>query len=567
MAESRADTVKTTDTGLPERTSGDLGMLDPMRRTVTWGLCAVGAAMLLLIAVGYCRRATVNGRTVPMLRALTVADCARRLDIPLQPGDLLDVSGALLKQGRGTPPIFRANNALVRSDEAVRPGDVVEISPAGDRVEPITQSASFITPVVMTPKGPKPLPWLTQSGVGGIKYVYRGQISGKLQGIVLAAVTTAHGGVPGKPRRLALTFDDGPEPTYTPQILSVLAAHDARATFFVLGCWVPKRPDLVKQAAANGNEIGCHTWSHPNCTKLSNAAIRQQVRRWEAAVEPLIGGRVRYFRPPYGAVNSRVRTVLNSMGYTVVMWTGDTDDWRRPGSNAIYNRAMAAARDGAIILMHDGGGPRSQTVAAVKRMVPDLQAKGYRLVTLSELYGRAGPWADEFIIHTEAGDVKLTPCDEKLKVIINGQAAELPVPPVEIEGQLLLPARPTLQMLGCSVYYNKPAQRLHIDAPVFKMQMDLNRRTMQLGSEEVWMLVPPVFYKGASMVPLWILMDYCGADATYDPTTKTLYLDGEYGRSGRPAPGQGRYGSALDRHLHPALTDKVPWREKLASSF
>ncbi len=564
MAESRADTVKTTDAGLPEHTSADSRSLDPMRRTVAWGLCAVGAAMLLLIAVGYCRRATVNGRALPMLQALTVTDCARRLSIPLQPGDLVDVSGARLHSGHGTAPTFRVNNALVRPEAAVRPGDVVEISPAGDRVEPVAQTAKFITPVVMTAKGPKPLPWLTESGVGGIKYVYRGQISGKLQGVVLAAVTTTHGGAPGKPPQLALTFDDGPHPTYTPQILKILADHKARATFFTLGCWVAKYPDLVKQAAANGNEIGCHTWSHPDCTKLSSAAIRRQVQRWEAVAEPLIGGRVRHFRPPYGAVNARVRGVVNSMGYTVVMWSGETHDWRRPGAEAIYDRVMAAAREGAVILMHDGGGPRNQTVAAVRRLVPALQAKDYRLVTLSELYSKGDVWDDELIIHTEAGDLKLTPGDKQLKVIINGQEVKLPVPPVEIEGQLLLPARPTLEMLGCSVYYDKPAQRLRVDAPVFKLQMDLNRRTLQLGSEQVWMLVPPVFYKGTSMVPLWILMDYCGADASYDPTTKTLHLRGKYASWRQPAPAASSYHSGLERQLQPALSDTSPWQEQLA---
>jgi hypothetical protein len=107
----------------------------------------------------------------------------------------------------------------------------------------------------------------------------------------------------------------------------------------------------------------------------------------------------------------------------------------------------------------------------------------------------------------------------------------MPVAPVEVEGQLLLPAKPTLPLLGCAVEYNKVAQRLSIQAPVYRLELDMNLRIMEVGSEQVWMMVPPVFYRGNCMVPVWVLMDYCGADVNYDPLTKTLHLWGKYSSS------------------------------------
>ena len=514
--------------GADERGRRFLGTQDSHRKAAARILCAVALVSLLLAVAASLRQATVNGRPIPILKARTVADCASRLGISQVQGDLVDVTGAVLKRGLGKPPVFVVNNVIVPADTSVRPGDVVQISPAGDRTEPVRQTASFITPEIATGKGVKRLPGLTASGVGGIKYVWRGEMSGKVAGLQLAALSPAHGGVPGRPKRVALTFDDGPNTKFTPRILAILAKHNARATFFVLGVWARKYPELLRQTVAGGNELGCHSWSHPDFTKLSEAAMRAQVRRWEAVVEPAMQGRAHYFRPPYGAANSRVRRVVNSMGYTVAMWSGDTNDWRRPGSNAIYKRAMSAARDGAVILMHDGGGPREQTVAAVKRLVPDLQARGYRLVTLSELHRKADSWDSEFIIHTGSGDLRLTPGDEKMRLVVNGQEAKMPVPPVEVEGQLLLPAKPALPLLGCSVYYNKAAQRLTIQAPVYHLELDMNLRMMHVGSEQVWMLVPPVFYRDNCMVPLWVLMDYCGADVTYDPLSKTLHLWGAY---------------------------------------
>ncbi len=229
------------------------------------------------------------------------------------------------------------------------------------------------------------------------------------------------------------------------------------------------------------------------------------------------------------------------------MWTGDTHDWMRPGANTIYHRALKAARHGACILMHDGGGPRSQTVAALEKLVPELQRRGYQLVTLSQLYGYEPAWNSDFLIQTDRGALRLSRADEELQVSINGEIATLPVHPVEIDGQLLLPARPTLQKLGCDVWFDKPERRLNLDTPSGTLQMSLYRCTMEHDGRDVWLAVPPVFFRGNCMIPLWVLVEYCGARAAYDPLHTTLHIHGKYAPDALSfAPAQNRYSPPED---------------------
>lgn len=175
-----------------------------------------------------------------------------------------------------------------------------------------------------------------------------------------------------------LTFDDGPS-GYTPQILSILAAHNAKATFFMVGYQAAGNQSLVRRVLREGHAVGNHTWSHANLTRLSSAGVASQLQRDKAV---LTSGMGRCFRPPYGATNSRVRKVAASKGYRQILWSVDPKDWTRPGSNVIFNRVVSRVRNGAIVLLHDGGGPRSSTVAATRRIVAWLDSHGYQMITL-----------------------------------------------------------------------------------------------------------------------------------------------------------------------------------------
>ncbi|MFC7594415.1 polysaccharide deacetylase family protein [Terrabacter sp. GCM10028922] len=170
-----------------------------------------------------------------------------------------------------------------------------------------------------------------------------------------------------------LTFDDGPHPTWTPKMLAVLRKYGVRAVFFEIGQNVASYPSVTRSLRTYGNLIGNHTWSHPDLTLLSNTAVTSQLGRMEYA----LGYRPRCVRPPYGATNSRIATIIADRGQRQILWTVDPRDWSRPGTWTIVNRVLANVAPGSRILLHDGGGDRSQTVAAVDLLIPKLRARGY----------------------------------------------------------------------------------------------------------------------------------------------------------------------------------------------
>jgi peptidoglycan/xylan/chitin deacetylase (PgdA/CDA1 family) len=167
---------------------------------------------------------------------------------------------------------------------------------------------------------------------------------------------------------LYLTFDDGPQLVYTPQVLRVLAKHHAKATFFVLGREVAAHPELVETTRSLGHRIGNHTWDHPKLTKLSDDRLRQEIAT---------GVESKCFRPPFRDTNAHVQAVAASYHQRQVLWDVDTLDWEKPGAAKIERAILRGARPGAIILLHDGGGDRSETVAALDRALTKLTAEGY----------------------------------------------------------------------------------------------------------------------------------------------------------------------------------------------
>lgn len=177
---------------------------------------------------------------------------------------------------------------------------------------------------------------------------------------------------PSATKVVYLTFDDGPNTTYTPQVLALLKKYNAKATFFMLGQNAAANPKIVNAVRAQGHAIGNHTWNHPALTRLGNAAILQQLARTNAVL-----GKRACVRPPYGDHNARVDTVIRSTGAKVVIWTVDPVDWARPGSGVISSRVINRIRPGSVVLMHDGGGPRAQSVAALSQILSSLQRQGY----------------------------------------------------------------------------------------------------------------------------------------------------------------------------------------------
>lgn len=176
-----------------------------------------------------------------------------------------------------------------------------------------------------------------------------------------------------------LTFDDGPHPRYTPQVLDVLDKYDVPATFFVVGSWAKAYPGLVARTRAEGHKVSNHSWNHPELWDLTSPQVVKELTSTQA----VIGGPPKCFRPPYGATNDRVHEAAGSAGFGYsVLWSAGGNDWQRPGEKAIVDDVVNRMTPGGIALMHDGGGNRSQTVGALDDMIRQLRARGYTFRTL-----------------------------------------------------------------------------------------------------------------------------------------------------------------------------------------
>lgn len=193
--------------------------------------------------------------------------------------------------------------------------------------------------------------------------------------------------VPTDQKVIALTFDDGPNPVYTPQILDLLEKYHAKATFFVVGSRVKKYPRVTKELMLRGHEIANHTYHHPNIKKISSQQFQVEIEQTKSSILKTTGITSHLFRPPGGYYDERIVNAAKQAGCLVVMWSWhqDTRDWANPGVNKIVRKVLSNTRNGDIVLFHDNGGDRSQTIGALEKILPRLKQRGYRFITVSEL--------------------------------------------------------------------------------------------------------------------------------------------------------------------------------------
>ena len=182
-------------------------------------------------------------------------------------------------------------------------------------------------------------------------------------------------------KMIALTFDDGPGPG-TQRILNALDTVNGRATFFMLGNRMDQYASLARKVARQGSEVATHSWSHPNLAKLEGAQLNRELSRSLDAIERATGVRPKVLRPPYGSVNQAVQDASRKQGLRIANWNIDPEDWRVRDADAVYRHIMNNARDGAIVVCHD---LYAETASAIESAARDLTARGYQLVTVSEL--------------------------------------------------------------------------------------------------------------------------------------------------------------------------------------
>jgi chitin deacetylase len=185
-------------------------------------------------------------------------------------------------------------------------------------------------------------------------------------------------------KAVALTFDDGPWPNSSAQILDILKQHDVKGTFFIVGRALQSFPAVAQRMVAEGHAIGNHTWNH-RTARANPQAAAHEIDNMAVLMERTLGIKTRLYRPPGGVLNNGLDQYAQNKGYTTVMWSMDTLDWRRPQSQTIVQRVLNGVHPGDIVLFHDGGGDRRSTVAALPRIITELQKRGYRLVTVPEL--------------------------------------------------------------------------------------------------------------------------------------------------------------------------------------
>lgn len=372
--------------------------------------CAVAAAAVVLLVAPTAYYAlttpasfniTLNGETKTIERFDSVDSLIKDGLADPQPGDYLAVDGSVIEAGGGEKSRITVNDKDPRATFwPLRQGDAVVVENGAD----VTEDYTF-EEISTDPES-------TEAGWGAIHaYVdgkprvtelRTGKDSGRTSEVeVQAAVDSAYvkyNAQTGGDKVVALTFDDGPWPETTEQVLDVLDQYGAKATFFTIGDQVAGHSDLVKRAFDAGHQICTHSWDHAagsgngvDLTRMSAEEQIAEVTKGYEAIEAVTGTTASHvFRAPGGNFTGSIVWTLRDYVDAEIGWNVDTEDWRRPGADTIANRIMSA-KSGEIVLMHDGGGDRTQTVEALRTALPYLRDQGFRFVTVDELLAYNSP--------------------------------------------------------------------------------------------------------------------------------------------------------------------------------
>lgn len=311
----------------------------------------------------------VAGVRVPVRGVATVGEALVRAHVQVGSGRYVAaVSGRTLPEDR-TPVEVYVDGRPARIDSPVHAGDVITVLPGGNRREPLVARD---LPVHAN----KGVAALYVGGRAGATRVVRGALSGEtVSRRLVRRPVLGHLVAPGA---LGLTFDDGPDPRWTPRVLAVLARSRVRATFCVVGRHVDEHPELVRAIVAGGHVLCNHTYDHDELLARRTPQQRvAQIARTQAAVPRATGTAPRFFRAPGGNWTSAVEGAAKAQGLVPLKWTADPRDWTRPGAREIVTSLLPQLAAGRIVLLHDGGGDRSQTVTALTWLLARLPGRGF----------------------------------------------------------------------------------------------------------------------------------------------------------------------------------------------
>ena len=313
---------------------------------------------------------SVNGIRVPAGAGDTVAAVLRRAHLPVRDGRFRSVRRRRLLTPDGEPAEVLVNGQPASLASTTNAGDIVVANSGTDRIEPV-RSVTVAVPAAP----PSPLYVAARPGVARVT---EGVLSGEqVRRVVVRAPTRGRLIAPGA---VALSFDDGPDPVWTPRILSLLRARRVPATFCLIGRAAAQHPALVRRIAAR-HRLCNQTWSHDlNLDARDAATIGSQLDRADAAIMAAGVAPPRFYRAPGGEWSAQLDAAARARGMAPLRWTVDTRDWARPGVGVMWRTVLDELRPGGVILLHDGGGDRAQTLALLRMLLDRLPKMGYRFV-------------------------------------------------------------------------------------------------------------------------------------------------------------------------------------------
>ncbi|MDO8916054.1 MAG: polysaccharide deacetylase family protein [Coriobacteriia bacterium] len=331
---------------------------------------------------------SVDGRAETVAAGSTVADLIDSGLVRSPSGDVLSLNGGVASPGKGGAPRVTVDGRPAGAGRRLSQGDTL-LTSRGPDVRERTVTAFVAIPVPREESGAGPDVLVSRLGAAGLQRVTWGAVSREIEDAFLVRPATSmlvtRAPFPPGTKTVALTFDDGPWPGQTQRILEILSAENVRATFFMVGVRLRLTPDLARRVVAEGHLVGNHTLTHQMTRSSTPRQVDFQMTAGKEELRRATGVESRWFRAPSGAVTPLVTAQAAILGERVAGWTVDPADWRRPPAGVIVRRVVGAVRPGAIVLLHDGGGERNQTIAALPGIITTLKARGYRFVTLDEM--------------------------------------------------------------------------------------------------------------------------------------------------------------------------------------
>ncbi|MBA4370762.1 MAG: hypothetical protein C0418_04205 [Coriobacteriaceae bacterium] len=361
-----------------------------MDAVIAASLALASLAVMVVTYVPFMRiPVSVDGRWTVMRAGATAAEVLSGDLGSAEPGDLLAVDDrSVVRAGGGEPPAVLRLGSMLATDAQLYAGDRVTTRRGYDRIEDV-ESTVVAIPIPVEVEGSGPLLKMLAPGAAGARQVTRGVVSGhETSGTVLrepAPMRYLRVLPGGGARIVALTFDDGPWPGQTEKIISILDREKVPGTFFMLGTNVRKHPKLARRVVAHGHAVGNHSFSHKIKKDSPASMVRRELRGTNSLIRQATGITPKWYRPAGGALSGVIVAEARRADLRLVMWSVDPWDWDEPGAGNIARRVVAATKPGAVILLHDGGGDRGQTIKALPWIIHELKRKGYTFVTLDQM--------------------------------------------------------------------------------------------------------------------------------------------------------------------------------------